>query len=62
MRKDLIRVCPPPPPPFWGEGHTRWRERDWESPNSDEGTYPVVLFVIESIALGWASLATPTTP
>ncbi len=24
---------------FWGEGHTRWRERGWESPNSDEGTY-----------------------
>jgi hypothetical protein len=27
----------PPPPCFWGEGHTRWRERGWESPNSDEG-------------------------
>ncbi len=26
----------PPPPCFWGEGNTRWRERDWESPNSDE--------------------------
>jgi hypothetical protein len=21
----------------WGEGNTRWRERGWESPNSDEG-------------------------
>jgi hypothetical protein len=21
----------------WGEGYTRWRERGWESPNSDEG-------------------------
>jgi hypothetical protein len=28
-----MRVCPPPR--FWGEGHTRWRERGWESP----GTY-----------------------
>ncbi len=33
------------PHPLWfkGEGHTRWRER--ESPNSDEGTYTVVLFI-----------------
>ncbi len=30
------RVCPPPPR-FWVERHTRWRERGWESPNSDEG-------------------------
>jgi hypothetical protein len=28
------RVCPPSR--FWGEGHTRWRERGWESPNSDD--------------------------
>jgi hypothetical protein len=27
----------PPPPCFWGEGNTRWRERGWESPNSDQG-------------------------
>jgi hypothetical protein len=27
----------PPPPCFWGEGNTRWRERGWESPNSDTG-------------------------
>jgi hypothetical protein len=27
----------PPPPCFWGEGNARWRERGWESPNSDEG-------------------------
>jgi hypothetical protein len=35
------------PPPLWfrGEWHTRWRERVWESPNSDEGTYTVVLFI-----------------
>jgi hypothetical protein len=31
----------PPPLWFWGEGHTRWRERGWESPNSNEGTYTV---------------------
>jgi hypothetical protein len=33
------------PPPFWGEGQTRWLERGWESPNSDEGTHTVVLFL-----------------
>jgi hypothetical protein len=27
--------CATPPPRFWGEGHTRWRHRGWESPNSD---------------------------
>jgi hypothetical protein len=32
------------PPRFWGEEHTRWRERSWEGPNS-EGTYTVVLFI-----------------
>jgi hypothetical protein len=35
----------PHPSRFWGEGHNRWRERGWESPNSDEGTYTVVLFI-----------------
>jgi hypothetical protein len=42
------------PPTLWyrGQGDTRWRERGWESPNSDEGTYTVVLciytyFVVE---------------
>jgi hypothetical protein len=35
----------PPPPQFWGEGQTRWQERGWESPNSDEGTYTAVLFI-----------------
>jgi hypothetical protein len=30
---------------FRGEGHTRWKEREWESPKSDEGTYTVVLFI-----------------
>ncbi len=38
------RVCPPPAW-FRGEGYTRWRERGWESPNSNEGTYTVVLFI-----------------
>jgi hypothetical protein len=35
----------PNPSPFGsgGERHTRWRERGWESPNSDEETYTVVL-------------------
>ncbi len=29
-----------PPPPLVGrEGHTRWREKGWQSPNSDEGTF-----------------------
>ncbi len=39
--------CAPTPPLVPGGGshqrrsmcHTRWRERGWESPNSDEGTY-----------------------
>ncbi len=43
------RVCPPPLLWFRGEGHTRWRERGWESPNSDEGTYTVVLYIYASI-------------
>ncbi len=43
---------------FGGEGHTRWRERGWESLNSDEGTYNVVLyinmyFVIPSNETSW---------
>jgi hypothetical protein len=36
------------PPPLWLGGgglHTRWRERGWGSPNSDEGTYTVVLCI-----------------
>ncbi len=36
--------CAPPPPVLW-EGLTRLRERGWGSPNSDEGTYTVVLFI-----------------
>jgi hypothetical protein len=33
------------PPLVRGEGHTRWRERGWASPNSNEGTNTVVLFI-----------------
>jgi hypothetical protein len=48
-----------PPPLVSGGGAaglTRWREKGWESPNSDEGTYTVVLckymyFVILCLAL-----------
>jgi len=36
------------PPWFWGEEHTRWRQRGWESPNFEEGTYTVVLFIYMS--------------
>jgi hypothetical protein len=32
------------PPWFWGEGHTRLRDRGWVGgPNSDEGTVTVIL-------------------
>ena len=40
-----------PSPRFWGEGHTRWRERGWGSPNSDEGTYTVVLYIYKYFEL-----------
>jgi hypothetical protein len=37
--------CALPPPPIPGGGaHSLARERGWESPNSDEGTYTVVLY------------------
>ncbi len=43
---------PSPSPPecvtprwFRGEGHIRLRERGWESPYSDEGTYTAVLYI-----------------
>jgi hypothetical protein len=45
-----------PPPCFWREGNTRWRERGWESPNSDEGhtlwysLYVRTLWVVVSAA------------
>ncbi len=36
------------PPPLWlrGEGHTRWRERGRESPNSNEGTYTTLWYSV----------------
>jgi hypothetical protein len=41
------RMCPPSG--FWGRGNSLAREGlgpgSWESPNSDEGTYTVVLFI-----------------
>ncbi len=53
-------VCDPTPPRFWGEGHTRWRERGWGSPNSDEGTYAVVLLIyIYCVAEGVGEGAIP---
>jgi hypothetical protein len=34
------------PPPFGtGGGHTRLRLKGWGSPNSNEGTYTVVLYI-----------------
>jgi hypothetical protein len=37
----------PPPPCFWGEGNTRWRERGWDLGESQfrRGAYTVVLFI-----------------
>jgi hypothetical protein len=47
-----IRTPPTPHPPAsvppngsGGGGHTRWREKGWEGPTSDEGTYTAVLFI-----------------
>jgi hypothetical protein len=34
-----------------GGGHTRLRERGWGSPNSDEGTYTVVLYIYKYFVL-----------
>ncbi len=45
LLQPLTRRRVRPPPPLPGEWHTRWRERGWESPNSDEGTYSVVLCI-----------------
>jgi hypothetical protein len=36
-------VASPLVPAFRAEGHTRWREKEWESTNSGEGTFSVVL-------------------
>jgi hypothetical protein len=53
LPQPLTRRQACPPPRFWGEGHTCWRERGWESPNSDEGTYIVVLFIYIQIRTLW---------
>ncbi len=45
-------VQPPPPPPLGGGAH---QERSWESPNSDEGTYTVVLFIY-TFSMAWGYL------
>ncbi len=45
-----------PPLWFWGEGHTRWRERGRESPNSDEGT-DIVGVVSLLVRLPWLIFA-----
>jgi hypothetical protein len=39
------QACVPPPPLVRGGGHTRWRGKGWESPNSDEGTHSVVFYI-----------------
>jgi hypothetical protein len=41
----LTRIGEYASPPFRGEGHSRSREKEWEGPNSDEGTDTVVLDV-----------------
>ncbi len=45
-----------PIPRFWGEGHTRWRERGWGSLDSDGGTYTVVLFICIYVRTLWCAL------
>jgi hypothetical protein len=54
----LSRQASVPPHPMvrGGGGHTR--ERGWGSPNSDEGTYTVVLFIYEYFVA--ISLAEPS--
>ncbi len=40
------------PPPFGpGGGHTRLRLKGWGSPNSNEGTYTVVLYIYKYFVL-----------
>jgi hypothetical protein len=52
LSQPLTRKLVCPPPPFGsGEGHTRWRERGWESPNSNEGTCTVVWYYLNIYTL-----------
>ncbi len=39
-----------------GRGHTRWRERGWESPNSDERTPLGYIFVFTASVLFWVRI------
>ncbi len=41
----LPQASLPPHPLFRGGGHTRLRLKGWGSPNSNEGTYTVVLYI-----------------
>jgi hypothetical protein len=41
----LPQASVPPHPLVWGGGHTRLRLKRWGSPNSNEGTYTVVLYI-----------------
>ncbi len=50
----------PPTPCFWGEGNTRWRERGWESPNSDEGHTLWYSLYVRTLCSG--QIVDPTTP
>jgi hypothetical protein len=54
-----VHECGPPPFGSGGEGHTRWRERGWESPNSNEGTYTVVYSLyVRTVLCGLNTLQT----
>ncbi len=46
------RVCPCTPPPVMGGGAHSLAREGWESPNSDEGTYTVVLFIYKYFVHG----------
>ncbi len=48
--------CSPPPPPLWfrGEGHT-----GWETPNSNEGTYTMVLYIHVLCGIGMCVVSNP---
>jgi hypothetical protein len=51
----------PPPPCFWGEGNTRWRERGWESPNSDEGHTVCYSLYVRTLCFYPSRIPGPTT-
>ena len=46
LGRDLPTTASVPPPPcFWGEGNTRWRERGWGGVPIPTKGYTVVLFI-----------------